>query len=200
MSAQQQNLELVSAADLDPMKAQVNGLPKILKGIKKGDKLVKGKKILSKSRVTKHPMRLSSKILKRNFEKRLMKAIISETVKEQHKQKEKVIEMNFELKPLLKFSHHLMGKVKVPHISKLNTENPASQELVHFSQPKPAQKRPLISTPSQNPPHKPSPHSYSSPCPFMHDILSPSFPLPQTVGVLEASKETFMMAALKSWI
>lgn len=87
----------------------------------------KNEEVTKKTKLRKRKVntRLSTKILKSNYEKALMQAMLQLAKKKQRRMKETIIKMDFELNPNLKLPHQLMLK------NQLNHKNLPSEDLIH---------------------------------------------------------------------
>lgn len=149
-------------------------------------------------------VKLATRMMKTNYEKSLMNAMLHITSQKQGKVKEKGIVMDFELSPSLKLPHQLYQKNledqeiqhSIPNFSIQCTENniqktaflpvteAQGQQRNHITKLFP----PSIHPSSANHPHDPAPIYQISPS-------SPSV----KIGNLEPSSEILQMHALKSW-
>lgn len=150
-------------------------------------------------------VKLATKLLKSNYEKSLMKAMLHITARKQKKQKEKIISMDFELNHNIKLPHQLYQKhcqnqednLKLPTQTK---QYPQTQHQITIHTPG------RVVT-SQLNPHTAKPFPQSLPSlseapisgPATATLNFPSLPIEKGRN-LEPSNEKLQMHTLKSWI
>lgn len=144
-------------------------------------------------------VRLATKVLKTNYEKSLMKALLHATSKWQKHQQQEIKNMDFQLSPIINLPHQLYSKNSQLTSAQLGSQTTSPYQS---SEPIPEYAEPILkSKPPKNPfssysSHPNSPKKYGP---------APNFPpmpsaLSTTVRDLESSKEPLQMHALKTWI